>query len=32
MTCEAAAPYYFDPDLATFETLRDSFRLLTKAA
>jgi hypothetical protein len=29
---QAAARYYFDRDLATFETLRESFRLLTKPA
>jgi hypothetical protein len=29
---QAAARYYFDRDLATFEKLRESFRLLTKPA
>jgi hypothetical protein len=29
---QAAARHYFDRDLATFEKLRDSFRLLTKPA
>jgi hypothetical protein len=29
---QSAARYYFDRDLATFEKLRESFRLLTKPA
>ena len=32
LTYQAAARFYFERDLATFEKLRESFRLLTKTA